>query len=90
MPDQPIPLSILDLSPVTSGGTPKQSLRNTLDLAQRAEEAGYLRYWVAEHHLTEGVASSSPAVLIGAIASVTSRIRVGRARCRWGTRRRWR
>ncbi|HEY6790212.1 MAG TPA: LLM class flavin-dependent oxidoreductase [Trebonia sp.] len=77
MPDQPIPLSILDLSPVISGGTPAQSLRNTLDLAQRAEEAGYLRYWVAEHHLTEGVASSSPAVLIGAIASVTSRIRVG-------------
>ena len=79
MPDQPIPLSILDLSPVTSGGTPAQALRNTLDLAQRAEEAGYLRYWVAEHHLTEGVASSSPAVLIGAIASVTARVRVGSA-----------
>jgi alkanesulfonate monooxygenase SsuD/methylene tetrahydromethanopterin reductase-like flavin-dependent oxidoreductase (luciferase family) len=77
MPDQPIPLSILDLSPVVSGGTPARALRNTLDLAQRAEEAGYLRYWVAEHHLTEGVAASSPAVLIGAIASVTSRIRVG-------------
>jgi alkanesulfonate monooxygenase SsuD/methylene tetrahydromethanopterin reductase-like flavin-dependent oxidoreductase (luciferase family) len=73
----PIPLSILDLSPVTSGATPAQALRNTLDLAQRAEEAGYRRYWVAEHHLTEGVASSSPAVLIGAIASVTARIRVG-------------
>jgi len=77
MPDQPIPLSILDLSPVVSGATPAQALRNTLDLARHAEEAGYLRYWVAEHHLTEGVASSSPAVLIGAIASVTSTIRVG-------------
>jgi alkanesulfonate monooxygenase SsuD/methylene tetrahydromethanopterin reductase-like flavin-dependent oxidoreductase (luciferase family) len=72
-----IPLSVLDLSPVPSGGTPAQALRNTLDLAQHAEEAGYLRYWVAEHHLADGVASSSPAVLIGAIASVTSHIRVG-------------
>ena len=77
MPEQPTPLSILDLSPVVSGSTPAQALRNTLDLARHAEEAGYLRYWVAEHHLTEGVASSSPAVLIGAIASVTSKIRVG-------------
>jgi alkanesulfonate monooxygenase SsuD/methylene tetrahydromethanopterin reductase-like flavin-dependent oxidoreductase (luciferase family) len=77
MPEQPAPLSILDLSPVVSGSTPAQALRNTLDLAQHAEEAGYLRYWVAEHHLAEGVAASSPAVLIGAIASVTSRIRVG-------------
>jgi alkanesulfonate monooxygenase SsuD/methylene tetrahydromethanopterin reductase-like flavin-dependent oxidoreductase (luciferase family) len=70
-------LSVLDLSPVTEGSTPAQALRNTLDLARHAEEAGYLRYWVAEHHLVEGVASSAPAVLIGAIASVTSRIRVG-------------
>jgi len=77
MPERPVPLSILDLSPITSGSTAAQALRNTLDLAQRAEEAGYLRYWVAEHHLTPGVAASSPAVLIGAIASVTSRIRVG-------------
>jgi len=77
MPDQPIPLSILDLSPIVSGASPAQALHNTLDLARQAEEAGYLRYWVAEHHLTEGVAASSPAVLIGAIASVTSTIRVG-------------
>jgi len=70
------PLSILDLAPVVEGSTPAEALRNTLDLARHAEEAGYLRYWVAEHHLVEGVASSSPAVLIGAIASVTSRIRV--------------
>jgi alkanesulfonate monooxygenase SsuD/methylene tetrahydromethanopterin reductase-like flavin-dependent oxidoreductase (luciferase family) len=72
-----VPLSILDLSPVVAGSAPAQALRNTIDLARRAEEAGYLRYWVAEHHLVEGVASSSPAVLIGAIAAATSRIRVG-------------
>ena len=77
MPDQPVPLSILDLAPVSEGSTPAEALRNTLDLAGRAEELGYLRYWVAEHHFAAGVASSAPAVLIAAIAAVTSRIRVG-------------
>jgi len=79
MPDseRPVPLSILDLAPVVEGSTPAEALRHTLDLARRAEDLGYLRYWVAEHHFAPGVASSSPAVLIAAIASVTSRIRVG-------------
>lgn len=72
-----IPLSVLDLAPVIDGSTPSQALRNTIDLAQRAEEFGYHRYWVAEHHFNEGVASSSPAVLVGLIASATNRIRVG-------------
>jgi luciferase family oxidoreductase group 1 len=71
------PLSILDLSPVSEGITPGQALRNTLDLARRAEALGYRRYWVAEHHFTPGVAASSPAVLIAAIAAATSTIRVG-------------
>jgi luciferase family oxidoreductase group 1 len=75
--DRPVPLSILDLAPVLEGSTPAAALRNTLDLARRAEDLGYLRYWVAEHHFAPGVASSSPAVLIAAIAAVTSRIRVG-------------
>jgi alkanesulfonate monooxygenase SsuD/methylene tetrahydromethanopterin reductase-like flavin-dependent oxidoreductase (luciferase family) len=77
MPDRPAPLSILDLAPVVEGSTPGQALRNTLDLARRAEESGYLRYWVAEHHFSAGVAAASPTVLIAAIAAVTSRIRVG-------------
>jgi alkanesulfonate monooxygenase SsuD/methylene tetrahydromethanopterin reductase-like flavin-dependent oxidoreductase (luciferase family) len=77
MPEQPAPLSILDLSPVSEGSTPAVALRNTLDLARHAEEFGYHRYWVAEHHFVPGVASSSPAVLIGAIAAATSRVRVG-------------
>ncbi len=77
MPEQPAPLSILDLSPVSEGSTPAVALRNTLDLARRAEEFGYHRYWVAEHHFLPGVVSSSPAVLIGAIAAATSTIRVG-------------
>ncbi|MFF5114851.1 LLM class flavin-dependent oxidoreductase [Streptosporangium sp. NPDC000509] len=70
-------LSILDLAPIPSGGTAGEALRNTLDLARRAEEFGYLRYWVAEHHLAPGVASAAPAVLIGLVAAATSTIRVG-------------
>jgi alkanesulfonate monooxygenase SsuD/methylene tetrahydromethanopterin reductase-like flavin-dependent oxidoreductase (luciferase family) len=77
MAEQAVPLSVLDLSPVCEGSTPAQALRNTIDLARRCEAAGYRRYWVAEHHFTEGVASSSPAVLIAAIAAATSVIRVG-------------
>ncbi|MBO0802178.1 MAG: LLM class flavin-dependent oxidoreductase [Nocardiopsaceae bacterium] len=71
------PLSILDLAPVTEDSSPAEALRNTIDLARKAEAAGYLRYWVAEHHFAPGVAASAPAVLIGAIAAATSRIRVG-------------
>ncbi|MBO4275649.1 MsnO8 family LLM class oxidoreductase, partial [Microbispora triticiradicis] len=70
-------LSILDLAPIPSGATARDALRNTVDLARRAEDAGYHRYWLAEHHLTPGVASSSTAVLIGAVAAATRRIRVG-------------
>ena len=70
-------LSILDLSPVPAGGTPGDALRNSLDLARVAERAGYRRYWVAEHHLVPGVASSSTPVLAALIAAATSTIRVG-------------
>ena len=70
-------LSILDLAPISSGGTARDALLNTLDLARRAESFGYRRYWLAEHHFTPGVASSAPAVLIGLVAAATSRIRVG-------------
>ncbi|MCI2416365.1 MsnO8 family LLM class oxidoreductase [Saccharopolyspora sp. K220] len=75
----PTPLSILDLSPIVSTGTAADALRNTIDLAQRTEHLGYHRYWVAEHHLTPGVASAAPAVLIALVAGATSRIRVGSA-----------
>jgi hypothetical protein len=71
------PLSILDLAPVVAGGTAAGALRNTIDLAQRAEGFGYRRYWLAEHHFAPGVAASAPAVLIGAVAAGKSRIRVG-------------
>ena len=73
-----IPLSILDLAPISAGSDAATALRNTIDLAQRAERWGYSRFWIAEHHFV-GVASSSPAVLIGQIAAATNRIRVGAA-----------
>jgi luciferase family oxidoreductase group 1 len=71
------PLSILDLAPITDGGDAARALRNSLDLAQHAEGWGYRRYWVAEHHNMDGVASSATAVLVGYIAGATKTIRVG-------------
>jgi alkanesulfonate monooxygenase SsuD/methylene tetrahydromethanopterin reductase-like flavin-dependent oxidoreductase (luciferase family) len=71
-----VPLSILDLAPVSAGSDVATALRNTIELAQHAERWGYHRYWIAEHHFV-AVASASPAVLIGQIASATNRIRVG-------------
>jgi alkanesulfonate monooxygenase SsuD/methylene tetrahydromethanopterin reductase-like flavin-dependent oxidoreductase (luciferase family) len=73
-----VPLSILDLSPISAGSDAATALRNTVELAQRAEQWGYRRYWIAEHHFV-AVASASPAVLIGQIAAATNRIRVGSA-----------
>ena len=72
-----VALSVLDLAPVSEGHTPAEALRNSLDLAPEVERLGFVRYWVAEHHNMPGIASSSPAVLLAHIASVTSTIRVG-------------
>ncbi len=69
--------SILDLAPVTEGATPADALRHTLDLAQHAEEWGYTRFWLAEHHNMTGIASAATAVVIGAVAGATRTIRVG-------------
>src|SRR5579862_1094755 len=72
-----IPISVLDLSPITQGGTAAQSLKNTLDLARHAERWGYLRYWLAEHHNMPAVASAATSIVIGHVAGGTSTIRVG-------------
>ncbi|MDX2648371.1 LLM class flavin-dependent oxidoreductase, partial [Streptomyces sp. PA03-1a] len=71
----PIPFSILDRSPVREGAEPAQALRDTVWLARHAEELGYRRFWVSEHHGVPGVAGSSPVVLAAAVAAATSRIR---------------
>src|ERR1700726_787792 len=72
-----IPVSVLDLSPITQGGSAAQSLKNTLDLARHAEPWGYRRYWLAEHHNLPAVASAATAVVIAHVAGGTSTIRVG-------------
>ena len=72
-----IPLSILDLAPIVEGGSAAESLAHTLELAQHAETWGYRRFWLAEHHNMDGVASSATAVLIGYVAAGTRTIRVG-------------
>jgi luciferase family oxidoreductase group 1 len=70
-------LSVLDQSPIPEGRTGPDALRNTLDLARLADELGYHRYWVAEHHGGLSLAGPAPEVLIGPIASATDHIRVG-------------
>src|SRR5438105_3584028 len=72
-----IPLSVLDLSPVVTGASGADSLRNSLDLARLADRLGFKRYWVAEHHNLPSVASSAPEIMIGQIAATTEHIRVG-------------
>ena len=72
-----LPLSVLDLSPVTTGGSGPAALRNSLDLARLVDRLGYTRYWVAEHHNLPSIASSAPDIMIGQIAAITSHIRVG-------------
>ena len=73
----PVSLSVLDLAPVSTGGSTGEALRHTTTLAQRVERLGYRRFWVAEHHNMPAIASSSPAVLIAHLAAATSSIRVG-------------
>jgi luciferase family oxidoreductase group 1 len=72
-----IPLSVLDLSPISAGQGAARAVCDTVELAQLAERLGYYRYWVAEHHNIPSVASTAPEIMIGQIASRTSRIRVG-------------
>jgi len=72
-----VPLSVLDLVPVPPNGTGEDAFANSVQLAQLAEELGYRRYWVAEHHNTQAFAAMATSVLIGMIARETTRIRVG-------------
>jgi luciferase family oxidoreductase group 1 len=72
-----IPLSVLDLSVVTTETKPATALRNSIDLARHVDGLGYVRYWLAEHHNLASVASPAPDVMIGQIAAVTKDLRVG-------------
>lgn len=75
--NRPLRFSVLDLAPIVRGGTARQSFANSRELAQRAEQLGYHRYWFAEHHNIPGVASAATSVLIGHIAEATRSMRVG-------------
>lgn len=72
-----IPVSILDLAPIRQGGDAAQAFEAMRDQARRAEELGYQRYWIAEHHNMDGIGSSATSVLIGHVAGATRSIRVG-------------
>ncbi|WP_422354376.1 LLM class flavin-dependent oxidoreductase [Roseivirga pacifica] len=77
MPQKNIPYSILELASVAANSNPADTFKRSLDLAQKAEELGYHRFWLAEHHNMISIASSATAVLIGHIAAGTEKIRVG-------------
>jgi luciferase family oxidoreductase group 1 len=70
-------LSVLDQSPIVSGHTPAQALRETIELARQAEALGYHRYWMAEHHNMRGLADPCPEILLGQVAAATRTLRVG-------------
>ncbi|WP_346797195.1 LLM class flavin-dependent oxidoreductase [Halomonas sp. Bachu 37] len=70
-------LSVLDLAPIRQGGSAADTFRDTVSLAQLTERLGFTRYWLAEHHNIDGIASAATAVLIGHVAGQTSTIRVG-------------
>src|SRR6476620_10942937 len=72
-----VPLSVLDLAPITDGADAATALRQSLDLARHAERWGYRRYWIAEHHNMPGIASAATSVVIAHVAAGTKTIRVG-------------
>jgi len=77
MASRTLTLSVLDQSPVRSGGTAADAIRETIDLARHCESLGYHRYWVAEHHAAPGLAGTAPEILIARIAAETTTMRVG-------------
>src|SRR3569623_7141 len=72
-----IPLSVLDLAPIVQGSTAATAFSNSLSLARRAEQLGYSRFWLAEHHSMPGIASAATSVVIAHVAGGTSTIRAG-------------
>lgn len=70
-------LSVLDQSPIKAGGTPAEAIRETVELARLCDQLGYHRYWVAEHHASDGLAGTAPEILIARIAAATQHLRVG-------------
>ncbi|MEU8137572.1 LLM class flavin-dependent oxidoreductase [Streptodolium elevatio] len=82
----PTPLAVLDLLPLSQGETSRDAVSHAIDLARRAEEFGYARYWFAEHHLNPGVLGVAPAVAIALVGQATRSIRLGSAGVQFGHR----
>jgi luciferase family oxidoreductase group 1 len=74
---KPVPLSVLDLSPILLNGTARDALLRTQNLARHVEKLGYNRYWLAEHHSMPGIASAATSIAMSYVADHTSTIRVG-------------
>ena len=72
-----VPLSVLDLAPITEGSDAGEALRHSARLAQKAEQLGYKRYWMAEHHSMPGIASAATSVALAYVGSQTTTIRIG-------------
>ena len=72
-----VPLSVLDLAPITEGSDAGEALRHSTRLAQKAEQLGYKRYWMAEHHSMPGIASAATSVALAYVGSQTTTIRIG-------------
>ncbi|MGY0039710.1 LLM class flavin-dependent oxidoreductase [Pedobacter sp. NJ-S-72] len=77
MSTNPIRLSILDQSPVRKGVSAQQAIQETVELAKLADNLGYTRFWVSEHHNTTALAGSTPEILIAHLAGVTKNIKLG-------------
>jgi luciferase family oxidoreductase group 1 len=77
MNQKPLKLAVLDLVPVREGGTVREAFAETAALARTAEDLGYTRFWVAEHHGMEGIAGAAVSVVLAHIGHATSRIRIG-------------
>lgn len=73
-------LSIIDQSPVSEGSTPAEALANTIELARLADRLGYTRYWIAEHHAIDALASPAPEILIARVGAETKSIRISTLR----------
>lgn len=72
-----IKYSVLDLAVITEGQSPADAIQNSRDLAKHVEEVGFTRFWMAEHHNMDNIASSATSVLLGHVAEATKSLRVG-------------
>ena len=70
-------LGVLDQSPIRQGGSAAQAIAETLELAQLCDRLGFHRYWLAEHHGSDGLAGSAPEILIARVAGLTRQMRIG-------------